>query len=245
MAESRKVTSSPVATPIRTIQTSKQHFELKINGRTIRSAETSQVAILEAATEEFATHGFCGARVDTIALRAKTNKRMLYHYFTDKSGLYVAVLERVFEKILVAENGLNLSSKEPIEGLRELVLFLWNYFLSHQEFVLILSSENQLKAQYIKQSKKIPLIHAHFAEGLSDVIRRGCEKGVFRADVDPVQIHLTILSMSFYYINNQHTIAVNFKQDLFSPEMVQSWGEHMVATTLAAVMFPGVATPGG
>lgn len=237
MPESRKTTSTQDTPPIRNVQTLKQHFELTINGRTIRSAETTQVAILEAAIEEFAANGFCGARVDTIALRAKTNKRMLYHYFDDKAGLYLAVLERVFEKLLIAGQDLRLISKEPVDGIRQLALSLWHYFLDHPEFVSILSTENKLKAEHLKKSPKVQLLNSHYVRELEEVLRRGVESGVFRPDVDPTMVHLTIVSMSFYCINNRHTILVNFDRDFSSPELIQSWGEHIARTTLASIML--------
>jgi AcrR family transcriptional regulator len=59
---------------------------------TARDPERTKRRILAAALHEFAKHGFAGGRVDTIARRAGTNKRMLYHYFTDKDGLFCAVL---------------------------------------------------------------------------------------------------------------------------------------------------------
>lgn len=49
-------------------------------------------ALLAVAAEEFAEKGFSGARVDQIAVRAGINKRMLYHYFEHKDGLFKAVL---------------------------------------------------------------------------------------------------------------------------------------------------------
>ena len=58
-----------------------------------RDPERTRAAILAAATREFAEKGLGGARVDSIALRAGTNKRMLYHYFGDKEALYLVVLE--------------------------------------------------------------------------------------------------------------------------------------------------------
>ncbi len=48
--------------------------------------------ILRAARREFVAKGFAGARVDAIARAAAVNKRMLYHYFGDKEGLYRATL---------------------------------------------------------------------------------------------------------------------------------------------------------
>jgi len=57
-----------------------------------RDPERTRQRILDPALKEFAAHGFAGARVDAIARRAASNKRMLYHYFTDKEGLFRAVL---------------------------------------------------------------------------------------------------------------------------------------------------------
>lgn len=235
MPEGHMITSDDDAAPPHRFQASKQVFQLNMNGRTIRSGEVTQVAILDAATEEFAANGFSGARVDNIALRAKTNKRMLYHYFTDKAGLYVAVLERLFTEIVIAERGLDLRNREPEDGIRQLALFIWTYFLAHPEFVILVSAENQLNAHYLKQSKKIPLLHTRFMEELADVVKRGSESNVFRKNIDPSMVQLTILSMCFYYINNKHTISVNFSRDTSSPEATKAWGEHIVATTLASL----------
>ncbi len=57
-----------------------------------RDPEAARRRILDAGAAEFATVGFAGARVDRIADRAGINKRMLYHYFGDKQGVYGAVL---------------------------------------------------------------------------------------------------------------------------------------------------------
>jgi len=48
--------------------------------------------ILRAARREFVAKGFAGARVDVVARAASVNKRMLYHYFNNKEGLYRATL---------------------------------------------------------------------------------------------------------------------------------------------------------
>ena len=50
--------------------------------------------ILSAALKEFSRNGLAGARVDVVARKAGVNKRMLYHYFSDKRGLFREVLRR-------------------------------------------------------------------------------------------------------------------------------------------------------
>src|SRR5712691_4655173 len=59
-----------------------------------RNAEATRQRLLAAATAEFSEHGFAGARIDRIAQRAGTNKRMIYAYFGDKEQLLEAVMER-------------------------------------------------------------------------------------------------------------------------------------------------------
>jgi len=58
-----------------------------------RSADQTRRAILAAAVAEFAARGYAGGRTDAIAAAAGINKRMLYHYFGSKEGLYAAVLD--------------------------------------------------------------------------------------------------------------------------------------------------------
>jgi TetR/AcrR family transcriptional regulator len=79
-----------------------------------RNPARTRARILSAALKEFAANGFAGARVDAIARRAAINKRMLYHYFGDKEGLFRAVLRRkIAERQAWAEN----LSGDPAESL--------------------------------------------------------------------------------------------------------------------------------
>jgi AcrR family transcriptional regulator len=55
-------------------------------------ALTARERILRAAMEEFAEHGFSGARINRIAAAANLNKQLIYHYFDSKDGIYAAVL---------------------------------------------------------------------------------------------------------------------------------------------------------
>ena len=64
--------------------------------------------ILDIATREFADRGYNGARVDEIATKTRTTKRMIYYYFGSKEQLYIAVLERVYQQIRTAEQALDV-----------------------------------------------------------------------------------------------------------------------------------------
>ncbi|WP_040622744.1 TetR/AcrR family transcriptional regulator, partial [Rhodovulum sp. PH10] len=124
-----------------------------------RDPVRTRAAILDAATHEFKAKGLTGARVDTIAARSGVNKRMIYHYFGGKEGLYVAVLEETYTAIRTAEAALHLGDRDAIEAIRELVRFTWQYFIDHPEFLTLLGTENLHRARYLKQSAKIRALH--------------------------------------------------------------------------------------
>ena len=159
--------------------------------RSHRDPERTRGAILAAATREFAEKGFGGARVDSIALRAGTNKRMLYHYFGDKEALYLVVLEEAYAGIRGAEATLDLGHREPEEGLRELALFTWRYFVEHPEFISLLNTENLMRARFLKGSKRIREMQTHLVTELTSILERGERQGVFAPGLDPLHVYLT------------------------------------------------------
>lgn len=197
-----------------------------------RNRDASKEVILVAATEEFAEKGLQGARVDQIAERAGVNKRMLYYYFGQKDDLFLAVLERTYEKIRDEEQTLNLVEVEPVEAIRRLISFTWNYYLQNPEFIPLLNSENLHKAVHLKESKKIRSLHSPFVSMLEEVLERGRQQGVFRSDADPVQLYITIASLSYFYLSNKHTLSTIFARDLLSQRARADRLSHMTDVVL-------------
>ena len=62
-----------------------------------RIRQKNEQAILQAAEDEFARHGYKGTSMNTIAASAGLPKANLHYYFTNKLGLYVAVLSNILE----------------------------------------------------------------------------------------------------------------------------------------------------
>ena len=184
--------------------------------RPTRDAERTQAAILDAATQEFARHGLGGARVDRIAERAKTNKRMLYYYFGGKDALFLAVLERTYEHIRAEEQQLHLTDLPPAEGVRQLIVFTWNYYLAHPEFMTLLNSENLHRAQHLKRSRKIRAMNSPLIATLSEILERGVRTGQFRAGVDPLQLYVPIAGLGYFYLSNNQTLSTVFGRDLMA-----------------------------
>lgn len=198
-----------------------------------RDPERTRAVILEAATAEFTSKGLDGARVDEIARRSGLNKRMIYHYFGDKEGLYLAVLEAAYSGIRSAELGLKLADKAPIDGMRELILFTWQYFIDHPEFLSLLGTENLHRAAYLKKSKRIRDLHSPLVGMIADLLERGTRMKVFRNGVDPVDLYITIAALGFFYMSNRHTLSTIFGRDLAKPANLEARGGHIVEVVLA------------
>jgi AcrR family transcriptional regulator len=198
-----------------------------------RDPDTTSAAILDAAVQEFTERGYEGARVDNIAARAAINKRMLYHYFGNKQALYVAVLEGTYTAIRSAEHGLHLSDRDPVEGITELVLFTWHYYLAHPEFLSLLNTENLHRAKFLKRSARIFELNSPLIERISELLKRGVAQGVFRDDLDALKVYVSIAALGFFYLSNRWTLSTVFRRDLLSKTEIENWGRHMVDVTLS------------
>jgi AcrR family transcriptional regulator len=183
-----------------------------------RDAGQTRKRILDAATAEFARKGLGGARVDAIAARAKSNKRMIYHYFGSKEQLFSAVLESAYLAIRAAEQGLKLEELPPEEAMARLVRFTWNYYLAHPEFLTLVNSENLHRAKHLKTSDAIRQTSGQLVAMVGRILERGVKAGVFRPGVDPVQLNITIAAIGYYYLTNRYTGAIVYERDFMAPD---------------------------
>jgi AcrR family transcriptional regulator len=184
----------------------------------VSEAEGTVADIMAVATAEFAEKGLAGARIDEIAERTRTSKRMIYYYFKSKEGLYLAVLEEAYRKIRAIEAGLDLEHLPPEQALRALVGFTFDYQRANPDFIRLVMNENMHKGEYLKRSKNIHRLNAPAIDALRDIYRRGLESGVFRAGIDPLDIHTSISAVSFFNVSNQHTFSLIFEHDVMSEE---------------------------
>lgn len=200
--------------------------------RPSRDAERTRGAILDAATTEFARHGLGGARVDRISAAAGANKRMLYYYFGDKEGLFLAVLEAAYARIRSAEQKLSLLDVAPIESVRKLIRFTWSYFLAHPEFMTLLNSENLHRASHLRKSRRARSLNSPLIETLGAVLERGTREGVFRKGVEPLQLYISIAGLCYFYLSNIHTLSAIFGRDLAAAPARSERLKHMTDVVL-------------
>jgi AcrR family transcriptional regulator len=184
----------------------------------VRDPERTKAEIIEVATSEFAGQGYAGARVDEIAAKTRTTKRMIYYYFSGKEGLFLAVLERAYRHIRELEQQLDVDHLDPIDALRQLAELTFDHHESHQDFVRLVAIENIHYAEHLLRSGAREAFAAPALDILTRIMERGRAAGLFRDDVDALDVHMTISAFCVFRGANRYTFKAIFERDLLDPD---------------------------
>lgn len=189
--------------------------------------------ILNIATEEFSAFGLSGARVDAIAEKTRTSKRMIYYYFGSKEGLYLAVLEKAYRKIRSLEADLELAGLPPVEALRTLIASTFDHDEKNPDFVRLVSIENIHHASHMKRSSEIGELNLSIVRTIDEILDRGRREGVFRRDIDAIDLHMLISAFCFFRVSNRYTFGTIFHRELSEPNLYNRH-KQMIADAVTA-----------
>jgi AcrR family transcriptional regulator len=195
-------------------------------------AEQARLNILEVAAREFADKGLAGARVDEIADKINSSKRMIYYYFGGKDELYRAVLEQAYAQIRAREAAANYESMRAEEALRQYVGHTFDYHAEHPEFVRLVMNENIHYGAHIGAVPGLKERNRSVIETLRTIIEKGIKEGRFRTGLDPVELHMLVSSLCFYNVSNRYTFKANFGVDMGSPKVARGRRELIIGAIL-------------
>jgi AcrR family transcriptional regulator len=186
-------------------------------------------------SEEFALNGLSGARVDEIAARTRSSKRMIYYYFGDKEGLYLSALENAYRRVREGEAALDIEGRPPAEALGRLVEFTFDHHHQHEEFIRMVMIENIHKGHYLDRSEMIRGLNATAIDRIAEVYARGVAEGVFRDGMDPVELHWQVSALCFFNVSNRATFSKIFGRDFGAPEQLERLRRNTVETIVRYV----------
>ena len=154
--------------------------------------QASQARFLDAAEEVFAAHGYEGARVDAIADAAHVNKRMLYHYFGDKAGLYAAVVDRLARRVLdkMERAFAEAELQEPAAALVNLIEVYFDIIHDEPHYAKIFVREGAddwralSSAEQERRSTVMLETMGTLFQRVFPLLQRGVDQGVLRDDLD-------------------------------------------------------------
>lgn len=180
----------------------------------MRNSAITKANILRAAEEEFSAKGLYGARVEEIANKAHSNKRMIYEYYGNKEELYKSVIESVYTRLSEREE-LVLREIDDCETAIETIVKMYYDFLgSDRNFVNIVMWENLNKAHYMAQSEKLSGLKNPLITSMYQILEKGKKENKFRKDIDAKQLSLLLITLTFSYFSNIYTLSQLMKCDM-------------------------------
>ena len=190
----------------------------------------SRARVLDGAAEEFASHGYAGARIQRIARRTRLNVRMLYYHFGSKKGLYSAVLEAIYEE---AAKILDLTARAEDPTQAALALYV-DFLVENPRFARVLARElldgaSHLRTLFAGRPELFIRVHANTHQLLGSAMKAG----LLRHE-DPA---LTVFSLtsSLCFLT-----AIRASYPSFSatkPPSAGAWKAHLVR-----LLFDGLRT---
>lgn len=201
--------------------------------------EGTRQNIIEVASQEFALNGLSGARIDEIAAKTRSSKRMIYYYFGDKEGLYLSALESAYATVREGEAELDIAGLSAVDGLRRLVEFTFTHHHQHEDFIRMVMIENIHHGQYLERSSVVRDLNVTAIAHIKDLYERGLVEGQFRPGLDPLEIHWQISALCFFNVSNRATFSQLFARDFGAPDMLERLKQNTVEMVLRYVAKPG------
>jgi AcrR family transcriptional regulator len=194
--------------------------------------------IIEIASHEFALNGLAGARIDEIAEKTRSSKRMIYYYFGDKEGLYVSCLENAYRVVREGEAELEIEHLPAREGLERLVEFTFDHHHAHEDFIRMVMIENIHAGAYLDRSTGLRNVNQTAIARIGALYEKGLKEGIFRTGLDPLEIHWQISALCFFNVSNRATFSKLFGRDFGSQANLSSLRRNSVDMVVRYLVRP-------
>jgi TetR/AcrR family transcriptional regulator len=179
---------------------------------------TTRERLVESAVAEFAEKGLAGARIKQIAQNASANIQLVYHYFGNKEGLYAETLAHVLARSRATDDDLRLDELSPTEALTCFIEHVVNSSFKDVQYQRLLLDANWHKARHIDPAWASVNRMGRRVELLADVLARGASAGLFRSDLDPREVYISIMGTLSIRQTNAYSLSKTLGADLLTPE---------------------------
>jgi len=179
----------------------------------VHSLSDGARAILDVAKQLFAEKGFDAVSINQIAQQAGVSKANVFHHFTSKDGLYLAVLKAACEETV---GSLAVAHSSGSAGLD-----LWSFFSSHLAAMLENHDSAKLILREIMESKDereqalAEQVFAEYFSRLVGMVSDGQAQGLLRKDFDPALLAYLMLSANVFFFEN-HTVTAHLSEGGFA-----------------------------
>lgn len=179
--------------------------------------------LLQAARDLFTSHGFDRVSTRRLAREADTTAAMIHYYFGDKHGLFRALLEEQLAPRLARLESLASEHQATLESLATIYISMFqeNPWMPRLMFREVLEGDAKLRDRFAARvaGRLIPVIE--------DALREERAAGRVRADIDPVAVVVTVMSLCVYPFLAKPLIEAGFSRK-FDADFVAHWRDHVV-----------------
>lgn len=193
-----------------------------------KAKNTNRELVLKAGEEIFSKKGLFGARVDEIALLSGVNKRLVYKEFSSKEELYKAVLHEAYKKMANAESKIFVSYKTCEEAIRNVIKMYFEFLNNNPSYVKLILWENLNEGKYIKEMD-LSDVKTKVIDYMYSVLSEGKKRGEFKEDTDENQVVFSIMTFTFSYFSNKHTMANFLKENIDFEKRVKDVTEMILS----------------
>ena len=92
--------------------------------------------------------------------------------------------------------------------------------------------ENIHHGEYLERSDAIRSLNVTAIDSIASIYRRGVDEGLFRPDLDPVDLHWQVSALCFFNVSNRATFSKIFGRDMATPEALARLRENTVEMIL-------------
>ncbi|MES2310386.1 MAG: TetR/AcrR family transcriptional regulator [Verrucomicrobiota bacterium] len=202
-----------------------------------RNAARTRGKLLKVATRLFSKKGFDGVSVDEIVDTAKVNKRMVYHYFGNKEGIYASVLKEAFQKLAEVEKEIVIEASSSVEVIEGIIRAYFEFPLKNPEFVRLLLWENlnngaHLEAEIAEELSKSPIL-----EFLQKAMNEGVAEGRIRPGLNAKHLLIQMIGLCLIYSSNRYTLTKTVNLDLTSPKVLKQGADQVVLMVKSGILI--------
>lgn len=215
-----------------------------VNGKSVRDPERTSANLLRAGVEIFSSSGYAGAAVEDIVNRAGCNKRMLYHYYGNKEGLYSAVLREVFSRLELMEVEAVEGAEDLPHAIRSILSQYFEFLQNNPDFVNLVVWENLNGGKFLDEHPGL-LSKAPILEKLRTVLDSARGSGCIRSLPDTRHLLVLLIGVCFIYFSNRHTLRHSVGLDLARSSVLKEGLAIATDVILNGILNKPVVRPAG
>ena len=185
-----------------------------------RDPQKTRAHLLNAGVKLFSQRGYDGVSVDEIVHQAGVNKRMLYHYYGNKDGLYVEVLRVVFAELESLEIAVLTGDVSTADAIRNVLKEYFAFLEEHPEFVSLLMWENLHRGRFLDVHPNL-LSKSKVLAQLREIVVRARAAGEIDQDLDVRHLLVLLYGACFIYQSNRFTLRHTMELDCQHPSVLR------------------------